>query len=283
MNIQEVNPQDCHFDIVYCDIVHRCNMECANCYLPNRDFPDLDTDKVIDFMSKFKNPTEFRFIGGEPTLHKDLPKIIQAATDMKHRSTVVSNGLRLANRSYVQKLKAAGLDNIYLSMNGFDDDTVYQTMDLMACANKKMKALENILAERFRFNIGCIIVKGVNEHVIDKIYNFLTTNRVRPNTSVDFRNVGQIGRYMRGKEQNYNFEELKDLVHNKFEITDLNIISHDDYSMYVRKGLLRIGVTDWKSMDTGFNEKTNSLRGRLTQNWKVAPFLEHIRVNENGY
>lgn len=283
MNFREVDPQTNNFDIVYCDVVHRCNMECANCYLPNRDIPDLDADKVIDFISKFQSPTEFRFIGGEPTLHKQLPEMIAAATEMKHRTTVVTNGLRLANKSYVKKLKDAGCKNIYLSMNGFDDDSVYETMDLMKCANKKMQALENILEERFRINIGCIVVKGLNEHVVDKIHNYLTSRRVRPNTSVDFRNVGQIGRYMRGKDENYSFEELQELVHNKFQIDELNIISKDDYSTYVRKGLLRVGVTDWKSMDTGFNEKTNSLRGRLTQNWKVAPFLEHIRVNENGY
>ena len=36
------------------------NMECANCYLPNRDLPDLPKDKLIDFLKS--KPTEFRFI-----------------------------------------------------------------------------------------------------------------------------------------------------------------------------------------------------------------------------
>ena len=32
-----------------------------------------------------------------------------------------------------------------------------------------------------------------------------------------------------------------------------------------------------------FDDKTNSIRGRLTQDYKVAPFLEHIKENEGGY
>ena len=49
-----MRPEDSKFKAVYCDIVHRCNMECANCYLPFRHYPDLNTDKVIDFIRRFK-------------------------------------------------------------------------------------------------------------------------------------------------------------------------------------------------------------------------------------
>ena len=52
--IQEILPENSTYKAVYCDIVHRCNMECANCYLPNRDLPDLHTEKVIEFISRFK-------------------------------------------------------------------------------------------------------------------------------------------------------------------------------------------------------------------------------------
>ena len=60
---EKMRPEDSKFKAVYCDIVHRCNMECANCYLPFREYADLDTDKVINFIKRFKVKTEFRFIG----------------------------------------------------------------------------------------------------------------------------------------------------------------------------------------------------------------------------
>ena len=130
-------PENNPFKNVYCDIVHRCNMECANCYLPNRDLPDLPKDKLIDFLKKVGKPTEFRFIGGEPTLHKDLPELIEVATSLGHRTTIATNGLRTSSFNYLSKLKNAGLKTVYLSMTGWDNDDIYKITDKMKCATKK--------------------------------------------------------------------------------------------------------------------------------------------------
>ena len=284
--MKEVKPEDSQYRIVYLDIVHRCNMECANCYLPNRDFADLETDKILNFISRFKKPTEFRFIGGEPTLHKDLHYIIKQVNEMpiRHRKTLVTNGLRLSRNDYVKRLKESGLKTVYISMTGYDDNEVYKITDRLACANKKMIALENIINNKLRLAIGCIVVKGLNEHVIDRIKNKLLQKDIRIGASVEFRNVGQVGRYMRGKDksENYDYEELKDLIFTKFDIQN-NLLEFDGYSYYVQKGKIRINITDWKTVNEGFSEQTNSIRGRLTPNWTVAPFLEHIKENDGGY
>lgn len=284
--MKEIKPEDSKYRIVYLDIVHRCNMECANCYLPNRDFADLETNKIIDFISRFKQPTEFRFIGGEPTLHKDLHLIIKQVNEMpiRHRTTLVTNGLRLSSNDYVKRLKEAGLKTVYISMTGFDDDNVYKISDRLACANKKIVALENIIKNKLRLAIGCIVIRGLNEHVIDRIKNRLLQNDIRVGASVEFRNVGQVGRYMRGKDksENYDYEELKNLVFDKFDVQN-NLLEFDGYSYYVQKGKIRINITDWKTVNEGFSEQTNSIRGRLTPNWTVAPFLEHIKENDGGY
>ena len=284
--MKEIKPEDSKYRIVYLDIVHRCNMECANCYLPNRDFADLETNKIIDFISRFKQSTEFRFIGGEPTLHKDLHLIIKQVNEMpiRHRTTLVTNGLRLSSNDYVKRLKEAGLKTVYISMTGYDDDNVYKISDRLACANKKIVALENIIKNKLRLAIGCIVIRGLNEHVIDRIKNRLLQNDIRVGASVEFRNVGQVGRYMRGKDksENYDYKELKNLVFDKFDVQN-NLLEFDGYSYYVQKGKIRINITDWKTVNEGFSEQTNSIRGRLTPNWTVAPFLEHIKENDGGY
>ena len=281
----EILPEHSKFKAVYCDIVHRCNMECANCYLPFRDYPDLDTNKVIDFISKFKQSTEFRLIGGEPTLHKDLDKIISYATLKGHRTTIATNGLRIASFNYLWGLKQAGLKTVYLSMTGFDDDTVYEKTDLLKCAKKKMSAFENCIKLRLRLSIGCIVIKGLNEHIIDRIKDRFEKLDYRAGTSIEFRNVGQVGRYMVDKNDNYSYQDLKDLVIAKFNIDTKpsNILEDNQYSFAVKHGKLRINVTNWEGVDEGFNDNTNSVRGRLTPNWTVAPFLEHIKENEGGY
>ena len=285
--MKEIRPEDSQYRIVYLDIVHRCNMECANCYLPNRDFADLETDKILDFIGRFNKPTEFRFIGGEPTLHKDLVYIIKQVSQMpiRHRTTVVTNGLRMASSRYVKELKQAGLKTVYLSMTGFDDDEVYKITDMLPCANKKIKALNNIIENKLRLAIGCIVVKGLNEHIVDRLRDRLNADDIRVGTSVEFRNVGQVGRYMRGKDtnENYDYEELRNLIFKKFNVEQPELLEFDGYSYYLQIGKIRINITDWKTVNEGFNEQTNSIRGRLTPNWTVAPFLEHIKENDGGY
>lgn len=280
----EFDPEKNPYKIVYCDIVHRCNMECANCYLPNREYSDIDRKSVIDFIKKFKNPVDFRFIGGEPTLHKDLPEIIKDTTSLGHRATLVTNGLRISNQEYLQTLKEAGLSTVYLSMTGFDDDSIYKVTDLMSCAEKKMAALNNCLKLKLRVAVGCIVVKNLNEHVLDKLYDYIQKKEAKSIISLEFRNIGQVGRYLKDKSENYQFDELKSIVFDKFKITEPKKIFEDNqYSFSFRAYGKKINITNWQGVADGFNDDTNQLRGRMTETFKVSPFLSHVKENENGY
>jgi len=294
---KETDPENSDFKIVYVDLAHRCNMECANCYLPNRDFPDIDTKTLLETISKFKKRTEFRLIGGEPTLHKDLPKIIREITTMplKHRIVLVTNGLRLANSDYTKKLVYAGLKTVYLSLNGADDDSVYEVIDNMKCAKKKIKAFKNCVENNIKMAIGCIIAKGINEHVPQRIKEIIQEYKYP--VSLEFRNVGQIGRYSLDKDQNYSREEILTMLSGIFDFDPTteqwkeSLIDDDTYSWYFpldsKKARIcktvGIRITDWSKMDQGYPVEDNLKRGRITQNFMVAPFFEHLKENENGY
>ncbi|MBI2392088.1 MAG: radical SAM protein [Deltaproteobacteria bacterium] len=59
------------------------------------------------------------FVGGEPTLHPELPDIIAAARDEGFRAIgVQTNGRRLARASLVRLLADAGLTDVHLSIHG---------------------------------------------------------------------------------------------------------------------------------------------------------------------
>ena len=49
----ELEPEKNHFPVIYVDITHRCNMECANCFIPNREAPDMDKDRLYDVLKSF--------------------------------------------------------------------------------------------------------------------------------------------------------------------------------------------------------------------------------------
>ena len=45
-----------------------------------------------------------------------------------------------------------------------------------------------------------------------------------------------------------------------------------------------VKITDWDTdNEQGIPDPGSIRRGRITQEWKVAPFYEHAKINENGY
>ena len=223
MNYYELEPEDNTFSNIVVDLTHKCQMTCANCYIPNREIPDLDEKKLYEFLKKLPFRTYIRLIGAEPTMREDIFEIISTVKKLGHRPSLTTNGLKLAQRDYVKKLKEAGLRLLLHSMNGADDDKQYQNLDNGKWATVKVRALENIFAERLPVNTGTIIAKGVNETTFARQpqlfglkaaeagIDFDKTppyNKIKP--VIRLKSVGAIGRYM--KDVSYTMDELIDMA-----------------------------------------------------------------------
>lgn len=290
MNYFELEPEDNIFHSVIADVTHRCNMECANCYIPNRDIPDMDINKLKDCISRFPKRTEVRLIGAEPTTRKDLPEIIQMIRKTGNRPMLNTNGLRLANPYYAKKLSDSGLRTLSLSMNGADSDKVYIKTDNMICAERKMKALENCIKNNIFVNINCLIMKGVNEDSITRLIGI--ANRLNTKIVIRFRNIAQLGRYTLSPEENYSYDELIDLVGSITNVdTDAIKASKfvDGYEeehnvlFNIPNSQIWIKITDWCPADSLIPDPNSKRRGRITPDYKIAPFFEHVKMNEFGY
>lgn len=310
MNYYELTPEENTFSNIVIDLTHRCNMECANCYIPNRDIPDLDKEKLYKFLSKLPNRTYIRLIGAEPTMREDLPEIISMVKKLGHRPSLTTNGLKLARPEYVKKLKDAGLRLLLHSMNGADNDDVYVKLDNGKWATAKVRALDNIFAERLPINTGTIIAKGINEFTMRRQIelfaelakknniNFDTTppyNRITPVLRI--KSVGSIGRYM--KECSYTIDELMDLAERTLEVSKdqmkktsagvvkagptMEALTSMMFPYKTEAGTVLVRLIDWQTDDEGVIDHDNPNRGRLTQNWTIAPFFEHVKQNEYGY
>ena len=311
MNYFELEPEQNTFSNIVVDLTHRCNMECANCYIPNRDVPDLDKEKLFEFLSRLPSRTYIRLIGAEPTMRNDLPEIISKVKATGHRPSVTTNGLKLAQPSYVKKLKDAGLRLLLHSMNGADDDMAYKELDNGKWATVKVRALDNIFAERLPINTGTILARGVNEYVMNRqvevfaeraIANGINFNTTSPYNKITpvlrMKSVGMIGRYMEGVS--YTIDELTDMAVYRLGIDKSDIIktsagvvkagpqSGEALTSYMfpyetEAGKVLIRLIDWQTDDDGVIDHDNPNRGRLTENFTVAPFFEHVKKNEYGY
>lgn len=289
MDHYKISPEQNPFSILVADLTHRCNMECANCYIPNRDIPDMDVEKFYDLLEKLPNRTYIRLIGAEPTVRNDLPEIIMNVRSRGHQVSLTTNGLRLHKQKYVDALKNAGLRLALISMNGAADDEVYKILDNGEFARYKIQALENCMRANMIINTGTIIARGVNEHIMkEQIDLFLkTAKRLNYNPRVKpvlrFKSVGDLGRSM-GSDHTLHFNELIDLCKKDFDIKKSEIKGKNiaNEEIYEYENIL-IRFVDWEVNDEGVVDADSDERGRITEDFMVAPFFEDIKKNEFGY
>ena len=88
MHYYELEPENNTFKTISIQTTYMCQLKCSNCYLGdmlnNPKYPDVDIDRFEDTMKRLKGRCDIRFIGAEPTLNKNLPKLISIARKNGH-------------------------------------------------------------------------------------------------------------------------------------------------------------------------------------------------------
>lgn len=105
-------------------VTTQCNMDCPICYLKwngyhNDESLDMDLDQIKKVAERYES-NNLCICGGEVTKREDLPEIIKTIKENGNIPGIITNGLKLKDRDYVEKLKEAGLEYIGLQFDGFD-------------------------------------------------------------------------------------------------------------------------------------------------------------------
>ena len=267
-------PEESPFTTLFADITHRCNMACRNCYIPVRDLPDLPVDWLFDLLARLPRRTRIRLVGAEPTMREDLPEIIATVRGLGHTPILLSNGLKLGRLRYVQALKRAGLRTVHLSLNGGLRDELYVAIDDLACAARKLKALDNLLSERMYVTAGMILVPGVNDGHLPEFLDYLLERGV---VDIHLRSVGAIGNHLEGKP--FDLDGLESCLRGALNgrSADLKLTARgESWRDFKLSNKVIIQLTQWP--DFGSLE-----RGRITPDGFVEPFFESITANEHRY
>ncbi len=266
-------PEDSPFDTLFADITHRCNMACANCYIPVRDLPDLPVDWLYGILARLPRRARIRLVGAEPTMREDLPQIIAQVRRLGHLPVILSNGLKLGRAAYVRTLREAGLGTVYLSLNGGLRDELYEAIDGLACAARKLKALDNLLAARMHVTVGMILVPGLNDEHLAEFLLWLLERGVR---DMHLRSVGQMGRYM--EDCSLSLDQLEARLRAALgpRGDEAVLVREEGSSRDFRLGRCTIQLTEWPEL--GSLE-----RGRIAPDGWVEPMFESIIANEYRY
>ena len=103
------------------EVTDRCNADCPHCYhLPDNKVIDEPLDSILARIDGWElDDVDINFAGAEPTIRKDYPKLL---SEVKKRHPSYSlgsltNGIKFADRDWVQECHEAGLDNLILGLN----------------------------------------------------------------------------------------------------------------------------------------------------------------------
>jgi len=153
-------------------LTNRCELNCPICLADAnlRKTEDYPLESLKEFL-KGKRGYKIDLMGAEPAMRDDLPEIIKAVRKSGNIAALHTNGIRIADYSYLKELKKAGLHEVHLQFDGFDD-YVYEKMRDKKLSGIKRKALDNLERLNIATDLVATIVRGVNENEIIKILDY---------------------------------------------------------------------------------------------------------------
>lgn len=107
---------------IFFHILTDCNLSCQHCYINTAQqgtgsVPGVTIEKWLKLFMDETKETNVIFLGGEPTMHKDLPQAIKTAKKMGYRSvTVDTNGFLF--HDFLDKISSSDLDFLSFSLDG---------------------------------------------------------------------------------------------------------------------------------------------------------------------
>ncbi len=159
-------------------VTRRCNLHCQYCYVYNNNYPELDTGEMKRAIEHIKNVLNCNLIalmGGEPTIRRDLPEIIQHMTDLGISSYMTTNGFLLTDRK-IFDICEAGLDILEFSIDSMRETPVSQKAGW-----KRIDTLERLIEYRSVYDLELsvnMVVTRQNYHEVDEILRLLAGKRI---------------------------------------------------------------------------------------------------------
>ena len=175
-----------------------CNFRCDYCLpdgytanagkRPDNELSVSEIDVLIQAFAKL-GTTKVRLTGGEPSIRKDLPRIIELAKQTEGIQTVAvsSNGYRLAK--HLSDWQTAGLNQLNISIDSFDPTvfkqitgfdilpTLLKDIDtLLATTDIKLKLNGILMADTAFDNLQSVLSFVKNRPVTYRFIEFMQTS-----------------------------------------------------------------------------------------------------------
>jgi len=225
-----------HTCLALIDLTNRCNMQCPICFANANAAGyvfEPTFEEVVRMMENLRaeQPVPckaLQFAGGEPTIYPRFFDVIAKAKELGFAQIqVATNGLKMVDFDFCQKMRDNGMNTIYLQFDGMRDEDYVNTRG-RKLLDIKLKVIENcrkVKPKPLSTVLVPTIVKTINNDQVGEIVKFAVNNSdvVR---GVNFQPVAFTGRIDKEQlaEQRYT---IPDLVMDLEQQTDF--LKKDDF------------------------------------------------------
>jgi hypothetical protein len=200
------------------DLTNRCNMRCPICFANAGAAGYVCEPSLEQHVAHLQRLRDFRpvpctavqFTGGEPTIHPDFLRIVEAARSMGFSHIqIATNGIRMADYEFARQAAEAGLHTLYLQFDGVGPDAYRQTRNYPGIWEKKLATVENCRRLDLKICLVPTIIRGVNDGQVGPIFRFAVDN-IDTVSAISYQPVAFTGRidYEQRKSQRYTLGHL---------------------------------------------------------------------------
>jgi uncharacterized radical SAM superfamily Fe-S cluster-containing enzyme len=160
------------------DVTNLCNQHCPIClaYVDAMGFayhPPIEYfDKIFKHFVNNDPRPNICFFGGEPTVHRDFPEIMQLARSYGFQVQLFTNGIKLADKDYCAELCAMGIQVNF----GFDGTRpeIYRALRGDNSLPAKRRAFENVVECGVnKLAVISTVALGINDENMRELLSFI--------------------------------------------------------------------------------------------------------------
>ncbi len=129
---------------IHLSVTDRCFLPCLHCDIWKNEAEDLPGQvwmDTLDRLAQWVGPASVNFVGGEPLLRRDLEELFAHATALGNTVTFNTNAW-LLNKKRARRISDAGVEIVYISMDGAREATVDHSRGRAGSWKKCMEAFD---------------------------------------------------------------------------------------------------------------------------------------------
>lgn len=232
---------------IHFDPVNACNLRCKMCYFTDKDYikklKGIFPANEIDYLGKsfFKRAIKLQIgCGTEPTLYKDVSKIIKIASKYKVPYISLTTNANLLNKETLKEWIENGLSEITVSLHGIKKET-YESMMSKGSYEKFINSLKLITELKKTNSIVLRINYTFNEDNFEELKYFY---KVFNDYDIDILQIRPITKLGNTEYKNFSLEKVIPLYDSTHKIlTDeskkrnIKLLSHNPKQLSNRSSI----------------------------------------------